>query len=239
MFGNKKDGFKYENEVKALIQEATSSLNQRVLTLETQNQQLIQELFQLKNGICQEFQRIERRITDFTDVWHPIMTQNITRIKEELEKTIVETERNDIKKIQEELEQKIAIIAEENLMDNVLVGYYEGYSPIFVHKDADLTEFITKFRGNRCDFGYSKMIFESLKHLKNAYYDPGLFQHLKIINKKGEILWEPATWFPVEQMIQNQNVKNLYKLCQEYGIKFKINGEDRVNGIPIKILFND
>jgi hypothetical protein len=120
MFGNKKDGFKYENEVKALIQEATNGLNQRILTLETQNQQLIQELYQLRNGICQEFQRLEQRITDFTDVWHPMMTQNINRIKEDLEKTIAETEREDIKKVHEDLETKMVSMIDNNKENTAL-----------------------------------------------------------------------------------------------------------------------
>ncbi len=245
MFGNKKDGFKYENEVKSLIQEATISLYQRILLLETQNQQLIQEMYQLKNGIYQEFRRLEQRITDFTDVWHPIMIQNINRIKEDLEKTIVETEREDIKKIQKELEQKMATIAEDSsagLMDHVLVGYQNAF-PIFVHKDSNTLKLNEKLLGDRRDHICSTLIFDSLKYLKNAYYDPALFQHLKTTNKKGEILYEtPAGSYmgiPVEQIIQNHQVKNLYKLCQEYGIKFVINGEDRVNGIPIKILFEE
>lgn len=243
MFGNKKDGFKYENEVKSLIQEATISLHQRILSLETQNQQLIQEMYHLKNGICQDFRRLEQRITDFTDVWHPIMIQNINRIKEDLEKTIVETEREDIKKIQKELEQKMATIAEDSsagLMDHVLVGYYQDYTPIFVHKDSNTIQLYEKLKGNRGDISCT-LIFDSLKHFKNAYYDPSLFQQCKTINKKGEILFDSFgnTWTPVEQIIQNHQVKHLYKLCQEYGIKFVINGEDRVNGVPIKILFEE
>jgi hypothetical protein len=75
--------------------------------------------------------------------------------------------------------------------------------------------------------------------LGDVYKRQALFQHLKTINKKGEILFDcfGNTWTPVEQIIQNHQVKHLYKLCQEYGIKFVINGEDRVNGIPIKLLF--
>jgi hypothetical protein len=113
MFG-KKNGFKYEVEVKALIREATEGLNHRVSVLETQNQQLIQELNQLKNGLSNDFQRLEKRITDFTDVWHPFMIQNINRIKEDLEKTIIEAEREDIKKVQAILECKMMKMIEDN-----------------------------------------------------------------------------------------------------------------------------
>ena len=245
---SKKEGFKYEIEVKALIREATEGLNHRISVLETQNQQLIQELSQLKNGLCNDFQRLERRITDFTDVWHPFMIQNINRIKEDLEKTIIETEREDIKKVQADLESKLKQISEESsvgLMDNILVGYYRDYSPVFAHKDSDLNEITAKLRGDMPDFGASTLIFESLKHFKKAFYDPARFQHLKIVNKYGNILYEIPDGYarhigiPVDYLIQNQKVKNIYKLCKELGIKFVINGQDRVNGVPIKILFED
>jgi hypothetical protein len=114
MFGNKKDGFKYENEVKALIQEATIGLNQRIIALESQNHQLIQELSQLKNGLYHDFQKLERRITDFTDIWNPFMQQNMNRIKEDLEKTIINTQREDIGKVHTELESKMIKIIEDN-----------------------------------------------------------------------------------------------------------------------------
>jgi len=245
MFG-KKEGFKYENEVKLLILEATEGLNHRISVLKTQNQELIQELSHVKNGICNDFQRLERRITDFTDVWHPFMIQNINRIKEDLEKTIIEAEREDIKKVHDDLESKLKQISQESsvgLMDNILVGYYRDYSPVFAHKDSDLNEITAKLRGDMPDFGASTLILESLKHFKNAFYDLSRFQHLKIINKSGNILYKTNEMrhihIPVESLIQNPEVKNIYKLCKELGIKFVINGEDRVNGVPVKILFED
>jgi hypothetical protein len=114
MFGNKKDGFKYENEVKALIQEATFGLNQRIIALESQNQQLIQQLSELKSGLYHDFQKLERRITDFTDIWNPFMQQNMNRIKEDLEKTIIDTQREDIGKVHTDLECKMIKMIEDN-----------------------------------------------------------------------------------------------------------------------------
>jgi uncharacterized protein YpuA (DUF1002 family) len=43
-----------------------------------------------------------------------MMMQNINRIKEDLEKTIVETEREDIKKVQEDLEKKVTSMFDDN-----------------------------------------------------------------------------------------------------------------------------
>jgi hypothetical protein len=111
---SKKEGFKYEVEVKALIREATEPLNQRIFALEMVNQRLELEVNTLRHGIYNDIQRLEKRITDFTDVWHPIMTENINRIKIDLEKTIVETERKDIANIQFDLEEKMKQIIEDN-----------------------------------------------------------------------------------------------------------------------------
>jgi hypothetical protein len=242
MFGNKKDNFKYENEVKALIQEATFGLTQRVIALETQNQQLIQELSHLKNGLCHDFQRLEKRITDFTDLWNPFMQQTMNRIKEDLEKTIIDSQREDIKKIQNDLESKMEK-SNIGLMDNILVGYYRDYSPIFAHKDSDNTQILEKLRGDRSDLIASTLILDSLMHFKNAYYDPqSPFGWVKIISKNREILYDCNGGIPQltsDYIIQNTQVKNIYKLCKELGIKFKIGGEDRVNGVPIKMIFED
>jgi hypothetical protein len=182
------------------------------------------------------------------------MIQNINRIKEDLEKTIIETEREDIKKVHGDLESKLKQISEESsvgLMDNILVGYQNGLQ-IFVHKDSNNEEIMKKFntisglfvcnQGGNGPFQHSLFIFESLKHLKNAYYDPqSAFGWMNIINKNGEIVYECTGMISLtsDYIIQNQQVKNIYKLCKELGIKFVINGEDRVNGIPIKILFED
>jgi hypothetical protein len=241
MFGNKKDNFKYENEVKALIQEATFGLTQRVIALETQNQQLIQELSHLKNGLCHDFQRLEKRITDFTDLWNPFMQQTMNRIKEDLEKTIIDSQREDIKKIQNDLESKMEK-SNIGLMDNILVGYYRDYSPIFAHKDSDNNHIMEKLRGDRCDFICSTLILDSLKHFKNAYYDPqSPLGWVKTISKNREILYEcnGMQSLTIDYTMSRPEFKNIYKLCKELGIKFKIGGEDRVNGVPIKMLFED
>jgi hypothetical protein len=244
MFGKKEDRFKYENEVKALIQEATFGLNQRIIALESHNQKLIQELSELKSGLYHDFQKLERRITDFTDIWNPFMQQNMNRIKEDLEKTIINTQREDIGKIHNELESKIDKIIEERniaLMDNILVGYYRDYS-IFAHKDSNNNQILRKLQGEESNFASSTLILDSLKHFKNAYYDPqSAFGWIKIIDKNGIVLCHTNTdqQLTFDYTMSRPEVKNIYKLCKKLGIKFKIGGEDRVNGIPIKMLFED
>jgi BMFP domain-containing protein YqiC len=250
MFGTKPEGFKYKNEVKALIREATMELNQRILELETQNRQLTHELYQIKNGVVNDFQVVDRHMTELANMWHPMLMQNINRIQADLETTI-RAEREGVKKVQEELEQKMAIIAEERLMDNVLVGYHNGF-PIFVHKDSDIEEIWKKFLGGegnsyRSHLNNTMFIFESLRHCKSAYFDPARFLNMTIINKNG-VITNSLRKTPTEyhgclawddSLLKTHEVKNLYKLCQEYGIKFVINGQDNVGGIPIKIMFTE
>jgi hypothetical protein len=113
MFGTKPEGFKYKNEVKALIREATMELNQRILELETQNRQLTHELYQIKNGVVNDFQVVDRHMTELANMWHPMMMQNINRIQADLETTI-RAEREGVKKVQEELEQKMALMIDDN-----------------------------------------------------------------------------------------------------------------------------
>ena len=113
MFGTKPEGFKYKNEVKALIREATMELNQRILELETQNRQLAHELYQMKNGVVNDFQVVDRHMTELANMWGPMMMQNITRIQADLEKTI-HAEREGVKKVQEELEQKMTSMINDN-----------------------------------------------------------------------------------------------------------------------------
>ena len=217
---SKKEGFKYEIEVKALIREATEGLNHRISVLETQNQQLIQELNQLKNGLCNDFQRLERRITDFTDVWHPFMIQNINRIKEDLEKTIIEAEREDIKKVHDDLESKLKQISEESsvgLMDNILVGYYRDYSPVFAHKDSDLNEITAKLRGDMPDFGASTLILESLKHFKTE--EDSIIIHLDIYSI----------------LITFNSLFNFILVCIIHICDSKVSGSGSGNGCSISI----
>ena len=52
------------------------------------NQFLIQKVAYLENVLNESHQKLERRITDYTDVWHPMMTANIVRVKEELVDTV-------------------------------------------------------------------------------------------------------------------------------------------------------
>jgi len=259
MFGSSKksETFKYEVEVNSLIREATAGLNQRVLALEITNQQLIQhnqkleyELQTLKQTLYTDIQRLEKRITDFTDLWHPIMTENMNRIKAELEETIRQTDREDIQKVSFDLENKLTKLLDEQNND-ILIGYRPESSggqivPIVVNKECDWNKLQGQIRtcyGNY--FGCSIYIHKLNKLTNIKYFDIHQLQGLRIVDNNDNIIIEVNPSNNCDMLswttcyTNKDKIKNLYKLCKEYGIKFVINGQDRINGVPLKMLFED
>jgi DNA-binding cell septation regulator SpoVG len=243
---SKKEGFKYESEVSALIKVATDHLNQRIIALELQNNQLIinnqrleVELVQLKNGLYNDVYRLEKRITDFTDIWHPIMAENINRIKTDLEKTIIETERKDIKNIREELEIKLKKIVEDNNYTNeqVLIGYDSSSSclpPLFTHiniasmREGNLYQAISeRFSGS---FYNIHFIIDSLEYLKDIkYIDLRQFFNITIINKYGTIIRQRN---PIETIDFNDtSLKIIKNYCDKFSIKILFESKEFYNGI--------
>ena len=125
MFSKKSDE-KFEDDFKKLFI-ITNDLNQRLLNLERQNhllllrnQSLEGELNEIKYNINWNRQNLENRITDFTDMWHPLMTDNINRIKKSLEETVMAKENLDIIKIQSELEIKITNRIKKSLEETIM-----------------------------------------------------------------------------------------------------------------------
>ncbi len=122
------------------------------------------------------------------------MTENINRIKSDLEKTIIETERKDIKNIQEELESKL--INNYN-NEQILIGY-SGSILLFANKNIAL-----KQEGNLYKVIYEKFdtlfydihfIIDSLECLKNIkYIDLVKFFNITIVDKHGTIIRQRNT----------------------------------------------
>ncbi len=192
--GSVQSDFKYEVEVKALIREATEPLNQRIFALEMINQRLELEVNTLRHAVYNDIQRLEKRITDFTDVWHPIMTENINRIKTDLEKTIIETERKDIKNIQEELESKLI-----NIIDN----------KIGIHIKENDNEKFLQDNFNSYKNTYSIKLSDLAKRLNDKYncygriYESHVFKLVDIYEKQINVLDEDNNILIIN--IQNNN----------------------------------
>lgn len=270
MFSKKSDE-KFEDNFKQLFI-ITNDLNQRLLNLESQNHLLIQrnqslegELNEIKYNINWNRQNLENRITDFTDIWHPLMTDNINRIKKSLEETIMAKEATDITKIQSELDQKITNIIKEisveQLSDHILIGFKDNETlPVFINKNSEFKA-IFKFRNtdhattHHNAWGGAVLIAQNLKHLKNiTTYDICSLQHLKITDKDSNIIYNPAEmsdgsielfrspilkYLTPEQLGVKSNIKNLKKLLKvfdEMGIKIIMNNSEFINGVSIRTL---
>lgn len=248
MFGSSKksETFKYEVEVNSLIREATAGLNQRVLALEITNQQLIQhnqklefELQTLKQTLYTDVQRLEKRITDFTDLWHPIMSENMNRIKAELEETIIKAEREDIQKVSFELENKLT-----NINNLVTIGRINWSNHIIVPKDYDFKYDggFSKWWKNQANYGF--VYLEELKKLTNLNELDFMYFSGTIRTSDNEELDIGV----IHNLVTNQyskalniqmkkGIKAILDFCNKYNIKIKHN-EKEFNqfGISIKQL---
>ena len=266
MFGKKSDE-KFEDDFKKLFI-ITNDLNKRLLNLESQNRHLIQrnqtlegELNEIKYNINWNRQNLENRITDFTDMWHPLMTDNINRIKKSLEETVMAKEATDIIKIQTELDLKITNIIKgsrvEQLSDHILIGFKDNETlPVFIHKNSDSQGF-QKFRNTAFHgaLGGSVLIAQSLKYFKNIKtYDICSLQDLKITDIDSNIIYNPSELdcgyrngdgqkiqqrLTSEQMCEKRNLKLLKKILNMFDvmdIKLIMNESEFVKGVLIRTL---
>lgn len=153
--------------------------------------------------------------------------------------------------------EKLTVNQNDTFSEQVLIGYVRGI-PVIIHKNCDLEQLsqifvsIGSVPGTNCGGGYfddCELIVENLKYLKKTFFDPARFLSITLIDKNRVIsscsLRKTSSagygcmggWH--DGMLQYPEVKNMYKLCKENGIKFKIHGEDRLNGVPVKLLFED
>ena len=261
MFSKKSDE-KFEDNFKQLFI-ITNDLNQRILNLESQNHLLIQrnqslegELNEIKYNINWNRQNLENRITDFTDMWHPLMTDNINRIKKSLEETIMAKEATYITKIQSELEIKITkitnIIKEssvEQLSDYILIGFKDGETlPVFIHKNSN-SQAIYKFRNTDSvkafhnAWGGAVLIAQSLKYLKNIKtYDICSLQNLKITDIDSNIIYNPSELncgCPDSFGKPRTQLLSLEQMCDKRNLKFLKNLLNVFDEMGIKLIMND
>lgn len=242
MFSKKPESFKYEVEVNALIREATTGLNQRVVALEVQNNHLVlqnqkleYELNALRHTVYADVQRLEKRITDFTDVWHPIMSENMNRIKAELETTIREAEREDIQKISFELENKLTKIVEDK-EEFVVIGRLGSWSqPIIIQKNMDFIEY-GGFSNWIQRQGINCLYFEQLKKLTNIkQIEISQFEGVSFVTKGNSEAYEGGgimngiirgTYDKKLNQSKIDVIRALLELCDLKGIKLLHGGKE-------------
>lgn len=240
-----------EEEFKSVI----GVLEQRLHFMEQKNALLEQQIRKLEianNNLLQQHindnSKLERRITDFTDVWHPMMMDNISRIKDEL----VE----QVKDKSEDLLQTYKKQIPNNLSNYVLVGFNiangGSYIPCFAYKPStwnDLygtlvrSSFTTSHRSNSSFI----IILESLSllNLDNIDLDMSILISVKIniYYKNKELinyndLNMQNTNIPdrTKLLFNKPGIKTIYRFCNEHNIKLVFNGQEYINGVPIKTL---
>ena len=143
--------------------QTVSALEERVKTLEQQNASIIQEMRNMTFHYFQHIERLERRITDFTDVWHPMMTANIVRIKDEL---VADTRKDSQLYIDQNIKTLLPVSSEkkqENCMDPlcgfVVIGCQKALAtgnhrrhpieittPVFLERNASYEELLSAIR---------------------------------------------------------------------------------------------
>ena len=130
-----------------------SALEERVNALEQQNAAIMREMHNMTLHYFQQLERLERRITDFTDVWHPMMTSNIVRIKEEL---VAETRKDSQLYIDQNIKtllpppcEKKQEISMDPLCGCVIIGIYGGggiLCPVFLERNASYEKLLNAMR---------------------------------------------------------------------------------------------
>jgi len=206
---SKSNSFKYESEVNLLIREATMPLNQRITMLELANQQLIQQnqkleydLANLHNNLYSNVQRLEKRITDFTDLWHPIMTENINRIKAELEETIKQSE-------------KILLVSNDKPINNnfTFIGFsrqsnHNGQQfkiPILINKTSDFKQLQYTMRSEFGTRGGYDLYLSQIQMLNINEIDLIQLSDTRILLDNNEIIWNGFDRFK-QARLQNQKL---------------------------------
>lgn len=92
-------------------------LEERINALEQQNASIMREMHNMTFHYFQQLERLDRRITDFADVWHPMMTANMVRIKDEV---VAETRKDSQSYIDQNIKTLLPAPSEkkqENCMD--------------------------------------------------------------------------------------------------------------------------
>jgi hypothetical protein len=140
-----------------------SALEERVNALEQQNAAIMREMHNMTLHYFQQLERLERRITDFTDVWHPMMTSNIVRIKDEL---VAETRKDSQSYIDQNIKtllpppcEKKQEISMDPLCGFVVIGCQTclapgnhrrhpivNTTPVFLEKNASYEDLLSAMR---------------------------------------------------------------------------------------------
>ena len=130
-----------------------SALEERVNALEQQNTAIMREMHNMTLHYFQQLEHLDRRITDFADVWPPMMEANIVRIKDEL---VAETRKDSQLYIDQNIKtllpppcEKKQEISMDPLCGCVILGIYGGggiLCPVFLERNALYEDLLSTMR---------------------------------------------------------------------------------------------
>ncbi len=132
--------------------ERITLLENNMLQLIENNKFLMQRVNYLENALSDSHQRLERRITDFTDIWNPFMGSTMNRIKDELAETVETTIKSNVEscvkstidsEIKSSIKSEIQTVTDKlhtlqtkfddtNIEGHTIIGY-NGRVPAFIH----------------------------------------------------------------------------------------------------------
>ena len=157
-----------------------SALEQRINALEQQNASIMREMHNMTFHYFQQLERLDRRITDFTDVWHPMMTANMVRIKDEVvaeTQTRIDEFKQQIKnEVAEEIRPKsLEEQAETNPNKALIPGIYytrNGFMPhdfeYYTSHDVNANDGVSYYRKDRLR---NIIIGNGWKYMESHYKD--------------------------------------------------------------------
>ena len=232
MFSSKKDNSALESRITALEQQNVA-LQQQSIALQQQNAALVQEMRNICANYNHHIERLERRITDYTDVWHPMMTANITRIKTE----IVEDTQAHINDITQKIkaEQHVNTVSPiqqtDPLSGYVVVGFQYVYEkgrrltkPVFANRchskhDLGLTCVI---RGITAFIVDSIAAFPQIKHfdLVDFRVNPDSIETPEMIDIDGNVVCGSIKGKP-----KYSQVEKLDQVMAKYGVELRYDGK--------------
>ncbi len=235
------------------------SLEQRLFFIEQKNYMLEQKInaLQGENKVLRE--HLERRITDFTDVWHPMMMDNINRIKTELV--------NEVEKVNSDFVTEKINVLEQSLLEkpdrensnndplngHILVGYSVFGIPCFCLKNLTSQQIFSMLTNGTLNNTYCRnrekftFIFESLLFIDDKQFDISWFlrgckillhKKLFVIDDKynNQEMWMSPN-VVIELIKTNREIDTIYDFCKNNGIEFVWNGKTHINNVSIDSLF--
>ncbi len=82
------------------MEQKNALLEQKIIKLESDN-------YFLRSELESKSSQLEKRITDFTDVWHPMMMENVNRIKSELVDEVAVIDKKNVETLRAEIVREV------------------------------------------------------------------------------------------------------------------------------------